>query len=69
QFAAQAAYDGFYTSTPVPNPDLVALGAKFATADDFILTEFRTFFWHLLLASRSTIIRFRASFETFLRQS
>ncbi|KAK7055573.1 NmrA domain-containing protein [Favolaschia claudopus] len=40
-FEAQAAYDGFYTSTPVPNPDLVALGAKFATVDDFIEAEIK----------------------------
>ncbi|KAJ7233720.1 hypothetical protein B0H12DRAFT_1191910 [Mycena haematopus] len=38
-FAAQAEYNGFYTSTPVPNPDLTALGAKFATMEEFVETE------------------------------
>ncbi|KAK6993100.1 NmrA domain-containing protein [Favolaschia claudopus] len=40
-FAAQAEYNGFYTSTPVPNPDLAALGAKFATIDEFIEKEIK----------------------------
>ncbi|KAJ6452652.1 hypothetical protein C8R45DRAFT_1193692 [Mycena sanguinolenta] len=31
---------GWYTAdTPVPNPDLVALGAKFSTVEDFLETE------------------------------
>ncbi|KAJ7611428.1 NAD(P)-binding protein [Mycena polygramma] len=38
-FEAQAAYDGFYTETPVPNPALVALGAKFGTIEQFVETE------------------------------
>ncbi|KAF7340407.1 NmrA domain-containing protein [Mycena venus] len=38
-FAAGAEYDGFYTSTPVPNPDLTALGAKFATLEEFVEME------------------------------
>ncbi|KAJ7454539.1 hypothetical protein B0H11DRAFT_2068896 [Mycena galericulata] len=33
---AHAEYNGLYTDTPVPNPDLVALGAKLATREDFI---------------------------------
>ncbi|KAJ7123630.1 hypothetical protein C8R44DRAFT_620558 [Mycena epipterygia] len=35
-FAAQSEYNGFYTATPVPNPDLVALGAKFGTMEEFL---------------------------------
>ncbi|KAJ7433688.1 NAD(P)-binding protein [Mycena galericulata] len=38
-FAAQSEYDGFYTATPVPNPDLVSLGAKFGTLEEFMQTE------------------------------
>ncbi|KAJ7665590.1 hypothetical protein B0H17DRAFT_1019278 [Mycena rosella] len=30
---------GLYKDTPVPNPDLVALGAKFGTLEDFISSE------------------------------
>ncbi|KAJ7466139.1 hypothetical protein B0H11DRAFT_2239867 [Mycena galericulata] len=38
-FAAQSEYDGFYTATPVPNPELVSLGAKFGTLEEFMQTE------------------------------
>ncbi|KAF8181933.1 hypothetical protein K438DRAFT_1937900 [Mycena galopus ATCC 62051] len=37
-FAGQAAYNGLYT-TPVPNPGLVALGAKFGTLEEFVEME------------------------------
>jgi len=30
---------GMYTSTPFPNPDLVALGVKFGTLEEFLQTE------------------------------
>ncbi|KAJ7107779.1 hypothetical protein C8R44DRAFT_744368 [Mycena epipterygia] len=30
---------GMYTDTPVPNPDLVALGMQFGTIEDFMKTE------------------------------
>ncbi|KAJ6612425.1 hypothetical protein B0H10DRAFT_2436983 [Mycena sp. CBHHK59/15] len=30
---------GMYNSTPVPNPDLVALGVKIGTVDEFVKTE------------------------------
>ncbi|KAF7358530.1 NmrA domain-containing protein [Mycena venus] len=40
-FAAQAEYNGFYTSTPVPNPDLTALGAKFGTIEELVETELK----------------------------
>ncbi|KAJ6621015.1 hypothetical protein B0H10DRAFT_1945653 [Mycena sp. CBHHK59/15] len=30
---------GMYTTTPVPNPDLVALGVEFGTLEEFIQTE------------------------------
>lgn len=30
---------GMYKDTPVPNPDLVALGVKFGTLDELIATE------------------------------
>ncbi|KAJ6465601.1 NAD(P)-binding protein [Mycena vitilis] len=43
-FEAQAAYDGFYTETPVPNPALVALGAKFGTIEEFVETEVKQHF-------------------------
>ncbi|KAJ7123619.1 hypothetical protein C8R44DRAFT_875803 [Mycena epipterygia] len=35
-FAAHSDYNGLYTETPVPNPDLVALGAKFGTMEEFM---------------------------------
>ncbi|KAJ7123608.1 hypothetical protein C8R44DRAFT_840549 [Mycena epipterygia] len=35
-FAAHSEYNGLYTATPVPNPDLVALGVKFGTMDEFM---------------------------------
>ncbi|KAJ6453069.1 NAD(P)-binding protein [Mycena sanguinolenta] len=38
-FAALAEYNGLYTSTPVPNPDLIALGAKFGTMEEFMEKE------------------------------
>jgi hypothetical protein len=41
QFAAQTEYNGFYTSTPIPNPDLTALGAKFGTIEEFVETELK----------------------------
>ncbi|KAJ7133489.1 hypothetical protein C8R44DRAFT_829313 [Mycena epipterygia] len=37
--AAYAEYSGLYTATPVPNPDLVALGVKFRTIEEFLETE------------------------------
>ncbi|KAJ6548803.1 hypothetical protein B0H19DRAFT_193977 [Mycena capillaripes] len=40
-FEAQSEYNGFYTSTPVPNPDLVALGAKFGTIEEVMETEIK----------------------------
>ncbi|KAJ7101846.1 hypothetical protein C8R43DRAFT_1047739 [Mycena crocata] len=41
-YAVQSEYNGLYTATPVPNPDLVALGAKFATVEEFMQTEVKT---------------------------
>ncbi|KAF7367711.1 NmrA domain-containing protein [Mycena sanguinolenta] len=38
-FAAGAEYNGFYTATPVPNPDLTALGAKLATMEEPVDAE------------------------------
>ncbi|KAJ7133488.1 hypothetical protein C8R44DRAFT_829312 [Mycena epipterygia] len=38
-YAALAEYSGLYTATPVPNPDLVALGVKFGTIKEFLETE------------------------------
>ncbi|KAJ7441514.1 hypothetical protein B0H11DRAFT_2096080 [Mycena galericulata] len=38
-FAAQSESNDFYTATPVPNPDLVALGAKFGTMEEFMERE------------------------------
>ncbi|KAJ6523483.1 hypothetical protein DFH09DRAFT_1420517 [Mycena vulgaris] len=42
-FAAHAESNGIYT-TPVPNPDLVALGVKFGTIDEFLATEVKSRF-------------------------
>ncbi|KAJ6585535.1 NAD(P)-binding protein [Mycena capillaripes] len=36
---ATSEYNGLYITTPVPNPDLVALGASFGTMDEFIEME------------------------------
>ncbi|KAJ7750103.1 hypothetical protein DFH07DRAFT_550670 [Mycena maculata] len=38
-FSAHAEYSGLYTATPVPNPELVALGVKFGTIEEFLETE------------------------------
>lgn len=38
-FASHAEYSGLYTATPVPNPDLVALGVKFSTIEEFLEIE------------------------------
>ncbi|KAJ7082957.1 hypothetical protein C8R44DRAFT_688380 [Mycena epipterygia] len=38
-FAAHAEYSRLYTATPVPNPDLVALGVTFGTIEEFLEGE------------------------------
>ncbi|KAJ7776630.1 hypothetical protein DFH07DRAFT_911950 [Mycena maculata] len=38
-YSAHAEYSGLYTATPVPNPELVALGVKFGTIEEFLETE------------------------------
>ncbi|KAJ7214058.1 hypothetical protein GGX14DRAFT_696766 [Mycena pura] len=38
-FTAHAEYSGLYTATPVPNPDLVALGVKFGTVEEWLEAE------------------------------
>ncbi|KAJ7211041.1 NAD(P)-binding protein [Mycena haematopus] len=38
-FASHAEYSGLYTATPVPNPDLVALGMTFSTVEEFLEVE------------------------------
>ncbi|KAJ7105057.1 hypothetical protein C8R43DRAFT_1047016 [Mycena crocata] len=38
-YSSHAEYSGLYTATPVPNPDLVALGVKFGTIEEFLATE------------------------------
>ncbi|KAJ6585540.1 hypothetical protein B0H19DRAFT_1109989 [Mycena capillaripes] len=38
-YQAHAEYSGLYTATPVPNPDLVALGVQFGTIREFLETE------------------------------
>ncbi|KAF8156198.1 hypothetical protein K438DRAFT_1986962 [Mycena galopus ATCC 62051] len=38
-WAALAEYSGIYTETPIPNPDLVALGMKFSTVEEFLEAE------------------------------
>jgi hypothetical protein len=39
QWASHAEYSGLYTDTPVPNPELVALGVKFGTIEEFVEEE------------------------------
>ncbi|KAJ7488168.1 hypothetical protein FB451DRAFT_1553637 [Mycena latifolia] len=41
-WAFTAEYDGFYTDTPIPNPELVALGVKFSTVEEFLEVEVKT---------------------------
>ncbi|KAJ6562546.1 hypothetical protein B0H19DRAFT_1069156 [Mycena capillaripes] len=43
-YQAHAEYSGLYTATPVPNPDLVALGVKFGTIQEFLETEVKSRF-------------------------
>ncbi|KAJ7364833.1 hypothetical protein DFH08DRAFT_1073378 [Mycena albidolilacea] len=38
-YKSHAEYSGLYTATPVPNSDLVALGVKFGTIQEFLETE------------------------------
>ncbi|KAJ7705017.1 NAD(P)-binding protein [Mycena rosella] len=38
-FACMAEHDGLHSATPVPNPELVALGVKFGTIQEFLDTE------------------------------
>ncbi|KAJ7449044.1 hypothetical protein B0H11DRAFT_2161929 [Mycena galericulata] len=38
-FAAHAEFNGLFTATPVPNPDLVALGVKLGTIEEFLEAE------------------------------
>ncbi|KAJ6544278.1 hypothetical protein B0H19DRAFT_1309580 [Mycena capillaripes] len=43
-FSALAEYSGLYTATPVPNPDLLALGMKFSTIEEFLEVEVKARF-------------------------
>ncbi|KAJ7214061.1 hypothetical protein GGX14DRAFT_618232 [Mycena pura] len=38
-YESHAEYSGLYTATPVPNPDLVALGVKFGTVEEWLEAE------------------------------
>jgi len=38
-YQSHAEYSGLFTATPVPNPDLVDLGVKFGTIQEFLETE------------------------------
>ncbi|KAJ7256869.1 hypothetical protein B0H12DRAFT_1112123 [Mycena haematopus] len=38
-YQSHAEYSGLFTATPVPNPDLVTLGVKFGTVQEFLETE------------------------------
>ncbi|KAK7048079.1 NmrA domain-containing protein [Favolaschia claudopus] len=40
-FMAHVEYKGLYTGTPVPNPDLVTLGMKFSTVEEFMEVELK----------------------------
>ncbi|KAJ7490659.1 hypothetical protein FB451DRAFT_1220682 [Mycena latifolia] len=43
-YSAHAKFGGLYNATPVPNPDLVALGVKFGTIEEFLETEVKSRF-------------------------
>ncbi|KAF7365494.1 NmrA domain-containing protein [Mycena venus] len=43
-FQAHAEYHGLFSATPIPNPDLVALGMKFSTVEEFMETEVKARF-------------------------
>ncbi|KAF7345252.1 NmrA domain-containing protein [Mycena sanguinolenta] len=43
-FEVRSESNGLYTETPVPNPELFALGANFGTMDEFIDKEFKKHF-------------------------
>ncbi|KAK7018548.1 NmrA domain-containing protein [Favolaschia claudopus] len=45
-WSALAEYSGLYTETPIPNPDLVALGVKFSTVEEFLQTEVKSRYGH-----------------------
>ncbi|KAJ7643619.1 hypothetical protein FB45DRAFT_736188 [Roridomyces roridus] len=45
-FAAQTEYNGLYTATPVPNPDLVTLGVEFGTVEEWLEGEVKQRFGH-----------------------
>jgi hypothetical protein len=36
--------NGLYTDTPIPNPELLALGAKFSTVEEFLEVEVKTLY-------------------------
>ncbi|KAJ7903818.1 hypothetical protein B0H14DRAFT_3680874 [Mycena olivaceomarginata] len=40
-FLAHVEYGGLYSATPIPNPDLVALGMKFSTVEEFLEIELK----------------------------
>ncbi|KAF7357628.1 NmrA domain-containing protein [Mycena sanguinolenta] len=40
-FMATAEHNGLYAATPIPNPDLVALGMKFSTVEEFMQVELK----------------------------
>ncbi|KAJ6585537.1 hypothetical protein B0H19DRAFT_1109978 [Mycena capillaripes] len=52
-FQAHAEYSGLYTATPVPNPDLVALGVKFGTIQEFLETEVKPRFGQQLKSAET----------------
>ncbi|KAJ6466346.1 hypothetical protein C8R45DRAFT_486298 [Mycena sanguinolenta] len=43
-FMATAEHNGLYAGTPVPNPELVALGMKFSTVEEFMEIELKSRF-------------------------
>jgi len=43
-FAVMVELNGLYTDTPIPNPELVALGAKFSTVEEFLELEVKTLY-------------------------
>ncbi|KAJ7089505.1 hypothetical protein C8R43DRAFT_939118 [Mycena crocata] len=45
-YASHAEYSGLYTATPVPNPDLFALGVTLGSIEEFLETEVKSRFGH-----------------------
>jgi len=45
-FAAHVEYSGLFAETHIPNPDLVTLGVKLSTVEEFLETEVKPRYGH-----------------------